>query len=426
MSQSEKHAEGFFHRLDGSAILTLVGIILLFSTAIAMTLIAPRHVDDTWTTPSSYYQVQMYEIADPALYISSATLSTPHLLFVHRLTKGTSLLAFRESEIVRIVAPPELEPYITRFGETPLKLTSNLLLLRKPTPSSSEKGFDAMAAVKTLREKLGDSQEGKNIHYQILELYAPQQDEVFSLAETDGIVEFFVDRDFVILEKDTPSAFHKDPGVIYVKNPQMFRYKKIGETEAFAWDYDPEGVEVKNLDELKSLPFGFKSRKELIELGEHIFAYEGCWYCHTDQTRTLVQDVVLNGSESFPAPPSSPHEYIYQKVTFPGTKRNGPDISRVGIKRPSRDWHKAHFWSPKTASVGSIMPAFQHFFDDDPRGSSRSVVGVPNYKFEAIFQYLMTKGTRITPPTQAWWLGKDPVRTLEIIESRSNPHGEEG
>ncbi len=28
----------------------------------------------------------------------------------------------------------------------------------------------------------------------------------------------------------------------------------------------------------------------------------------------------------------------------------------------------------------------------------------------------MTKGTRITPPTQAWWLGKDPLHTTEIIE----------
>ena len=149
-----------------------------------------------------------------------------------------------------------------------------------------------------------------------------------------------------------------------------------------------------------------------------MYQIEGCWYCHTDQTRTLVQDLVLNGSDSFPSPPSSANEYIYQEVTFPGTKRNGPDLSRTGIKRPSRDWHKAHFWAPKTQSKGSIMPAFRHFFDFDPRGTGRKTVGVPNYKFEAIFQYLMTKGTRITPPTEAWWIGKDPVHTLEIIEGR--------
>ena len=64
------------------------------------------------------------------------------------------------------------------------------------------------------------------------------------------------------------------------------------------------------------------------------------------------------------------------------------------------------------------MPSFRHFFDFDPRGTSSILPGVPNYRFEAIYQYLMTKGTRITPPNQAWWLGKDPVKTKEIIEGQ--------
>jgi cytochrome c oxidase cbb3-type subunit 2 len=64
------------------------------------------------------------------------------------------------------------------------------------------------------------------------------------------------------------------------------------------------------------------------------------------------------------------------------------------------------------------MPSFKHFFDYDPRGTSPAVPGVPNRQFEAVFQYLMTKGTRITPPTEAWWLGLDPVNTLDIIEGR--------
>jgi cytochrome c oxidase cbb3-type subunit 2 len=64
------------------------------------------------------------------------------------------------------------------------------------------------------------------------------------------------------------------------------------------------------------------------------------------------------------------------------------------------------------------MPAFQHFFDDDPRGVTKGEAGVPNRQFEAIYQYLMTKGTRITPPTEAWWLGKDPINTIEIIEGK--------
>jgi len=62
------------------------------------------------------------------------------------------------------------------------------------------------------------------------------------------------------------------------------------------------------------------------------------------------------------------------------------------------------------------MPAFRHFFDSDPRGTSKNPYGIPNYKFEAIYHYLMTKGSRITSPDKGWWLGKDSVNTLEIIE----------
>jgi len=43
---------------------------------------------------------------------------------------------------------------------------------------------------------------------------------------------------------------------------------------------------------------------------------------------------------------------------------------------------------------------------------------VPNCTFEALYQYLMTKGTRITPPNEAWWQGKDPIHTLSIINGQ--------
>jgi len=373
------------HKLDKSAVLTLIGIIFLFSFSIAITLIAPTFIDPSWTEPSSSYQRQVYEISDPNVYISSSTKKGPELQVAYHLRKGISLLAFQESETVKIEAPEELRKYITKHGDQTLKLTTELLLLKKAS--------------------------GTNF-----ELYRPSTSEAFAEVDTEGSVESWIDENFVILEN--PES--KD-GVIFVMNPKEYRVKKYRFGDEEGWMYDPEGTPIGSLDELISHELGFLSRKELIEMGEHIYAIEGCWYCHTDQTRTLIQDVVLNGSESYPAPPSAANEYVYQRITFPGTKRNGPDISRVGVKRPSRDWHKSHFWSPKTASKGSIMPAFQHFFDDDPRGTSASQAGIPNTKFEAVFQYLMTKGTRITPPTKAWWIGKDPVQTKQLIDGRQTP-----
>ena len=411
----------FVAKLDRSAILMIVGVILLFSTSIIVTLVAPRYVDSTWTSPSSPYQVQMYEIQDPNVYLSSVATGGNELQYVHHLKQDFTLMAFKESENLRIVSPPELETFITRFGEETLRLTSQLLMLREPEG-------EMIAQADQLRQNLQKKrpleqgtipQEGlEKVNYQVLELYRPKVTEAFSIEPVGGILQNWVDENYLVLDEEIKHPYHQDYGIIYVQNPQEFRISSLQFGPEKRWRYDPKGRPVKNLEELKSSALGFFSRRELIYLGEHIYAIEGCWYCHTDQTRTLIQDTVLNGSDSYPAPPSSANEYIYQKVTFAGTRRIGPDLSRTGVKRPSRDWHKAHFWAPKTASVGSIMPAFQHFFDNDPRGTGKSTIGVPNYRFEAIYQYMMTKGTRITPPTQAWWLGKDPIKTKEIIEGQ--------
>lgn len=418
--------EDFMHKVDKSAVITIIGIILLFSSAVIVTLLAPRHIDSTWTQPTSTYQVQMYEVADPSLYISSLRSDSSELQSVYHLKRDYSLLAFHEAETVRIVAPDELKKYVTRYNESTLKLTSRLMMLRTPKPALKGMPFDGAKASLEMRLDLQKQWERENPNWQeeglqkpafdFLELFEIDGNEAFAIASTDRIIEDWVDEDYEILDSEVKQSWHEDPGVIYVNNPTEYRVKffKFGREEE--WRYDPEGETLATVEQLKSHPLGFRSRKDLISFGEHLFAIEGCWYCHTDQTRTLVQDVVLNGSEEYPAPPSSANEYIYQKITFPGTRRIGPDLSRVGVKRSSRDWHQSHFWSPKTESKGSIMPSFQHFFDYDPRGTSRKETGIPNHKFEAVFQYLMTKGTRITPPTEAWWLGKDPIKTKEIIE----------
>lgn len=417
MSDQKDHLQ----RWELSAIFTVIGIILLFSTSILVVLIAPRYVDPSWTQPSSEYQVQMYEVSDPNIYISSTSQGDGHLQFVRHLKQDFSLLAFKESDAMRILAPEELDKYVTRHNDPQLRLSSRLLLLRTPVGPMATQASQLRKNMQDEWEKANADWKQNNIgkiDYEILELYDPKLGEAFSLCEVQGSIENWVDEKFTLVD-GSKEEYQKNTGVIYVHNPKEYRISpyRTGSTEG--WKYDPNGKLIKSVDELRSPVLGFRSKKELIEIGEHIFAIEGCWYCHTDQTRTLIQDTVLNGSESYPAPPSSANEYIYQKISFGGTRRIGPDISRVGIKRPSRDWHKAHFWSPKTASEGSIMPAFQHFFDYDPRGTRKtSDVGIPNYQFEAIYQYLMTKGTRITPPTQAWWLGKDPIRTLEIIEGR--------
>lgn len=404
--------------IEKSALFTFIGIILLFSTAIIVTLIAPSYVDPSWTEPTNSYQTQMYTVLDPNVYISSSTSREPQQ--VYHLKNNFSLLGFKESEVTKFITLRELEKYITRKDDKELKLTNKLLLLRKPLDKELELSQKLLLQQEWMSNHLDAEKEGLiKPSFEILELYDPEKEEAFALGSSNGILENWVDRDFLIIEKETIEGTNLKNGVIYINNPREYKVKLVKNKESLSWEFDPQGESITSLNQLKDEPFNFLSRKELIEIGENLYAIEGCSYCHSDQTRTLNQDVVLNGSDSFPAPPSSANEYVYNhRVTFMSTRRIGPDLSRVGVKRPSRDWHKAHFWSPKTASPGSLMPSFAHFFDKDPRGTSPIRLGVPNYKFEAIFQYLMTKGTRITPPNQAWWIGKDPVQTLKILEGK--------
>jgi cytochrome c oxidase cbb3-type subunit II len=400
-------------KLEWSAIWTLVFVVFLFSIAVAVTLIAPSYIDPSWKEASCDYQVQMYQVADPNVYISSATPAGSALQYVYHLKEGFSLTAFQESEFMRILAPESLEKYVTHFGDPELKLTTRILFLQQ---TSDPEKANLLQQELQKRWKSEHKESDFFPHFELLELIDPAKKEAFAVSKRDGILEHWAEKDFVLLGESPPYCTHS--GAIYVKNPQEYRVAEMNYLGKSYWIYQAEGSAIHDLDELKGRRLKFLSRKELIAMGEDIFRAEGCWYCHTDQTRTLVQDTVLNGSEEYPAPPSSANEYVFQRVTFPGTRRIGPDLSRVGIKRASRDWHMSHFFSPKTESKGSVMPAFKHFFDNDPTGSARNPYGIPNYRFEAVFQYLMTKGTRITAPSAAWWLGKDPIQTIKIIEGR--------
>jgi cytochrome c oxidase cbb3-type subunit 2 len=402
------------HRWEWSAILTVLGVLALFSTAIIVILWAPEHIDPSWKQASSPYQAQMYEISDPRVYMSTSSPRRWGLQTVYHMQEGLTLSLFQESELFRIMASEDLQPYITRWNDSKLKLTSRVLFLRKPQNSQLLEVFRDHLKKEWRKERKEDPP-----FFEIFELSEPQKSEGFAVAESDGITEHWAEKDSFRILDQLPS-YDASQGTIYIRNPQEYRVSPINYLGREYWIYQENGDTISSLKELEEGKLRFLSRKKLIELGEDLYRIEGCWYCHTDQTRTLVQDLVLNGSAAFPAPPSSANEYIFQRVTFPGTRRIGPDLSRVGVKKANRDWHLSHFWSPKTESAGTIMPSFKHFFDYDPAGTEKNPYGIPNYKFEAIYQYLMTKGTRITSPDQAWWLGKDPIQALTIIEGKTS------
>ena len=91
--------------------------------------------------------------------------------------------------------------------------------------------------------------------------------------------------------------------------------------------------------------------------GYGIYIREGCKYCHTQQTRTLLARYHALRLEGRPAPVSTPDEFVYDwRQTF-GTKRTGPG-SFAHRRQVRQAWHKAHFNNPRDLVPGSIMPPF--------------------------------------------------------------------
>lgn len=417
--------------IETSARWTILGIVLLFALSIVAVIISPQLTERSWVTPASAYQRLMFELADPNVYLSPTDSHGEKMHTLYHLHAKSVPLAFIESEEEAIFAPPELQSYVTKVGE-PIRLTRRLLLLRELRGAAMQEESEAARWLRTKEYTWKQQKEGVMPRYRALELYDPGVEATFSIADSDGLSEnwvdperyYWVDAGGALHGMVIPSAARRqlgcedlEEGSIFARNPRQYRLSPYSTADGeSAWRYQIGGERIDSMADLKERKMGALSRAYLIDLGEKMVAREGCNTCHTFQTRTLIQDIVHNGLEH-PAPPSSPGEYVYERVSFMGTKRNGPDLSRVGIKRMSRDWHMSHFWSPKTASPGSIMPAYRHFFDFAPSGTPKNKTGIPNYRFEAIYQYLLTKGTRIDNPPQAWWRGGHPA-LRDLLEGR--------
>ncbi len=87
--------------------------------------------------------------------------------------------------------------------------------------------------------------------------------------------------------------------------------------------------------------------------GRDIYVREGCYLCHSQMIRSLRDEVERYGHYSLAA------ESMYDRPFQWGSKRNGPDLARVGGKY-SDDWHRGHLINPRSVVPTSIMPGYSH------------------------------------------------------------------
>ena len=86
----------------------------------------------------------------------------------------------------------------------------------------------------------------------------------------------------------------------------------------------------------------------LQQRGRRVYLREGCWYCHSQYVRPVTGETRRWG------PVSEAGEYAYDVPHLFGTRRIGPDLTRVGLKYGD-EWHYAHFWNARM-----LTPEFDH------------------------------------------------------------------
>lgn len=122
---------------------------------------------------------------------------------------------------------------------------------------------------------------------------------------------------------------------------------------------------------------GMRPYTPLELVGYNIYIREGCYNCHSQQIRPLRDEVTRYGHYSLAAESMYDHPFQW------GSKRTGPDLSRVGGKY-SDEWHKAHMVEPRDVVPESIMPSYEFllkkgvaYHDIDKHLKALHMVGVP-------------------------------------------------
>jgi cytochrome c oxidase cbb3-type subunit I/II len=93
--------------------------------------------------------------------------------------------------------------------------------------------------------------------------------------------------------------------------------------------------------------------------GRVIYGREGCAYCHTQQIRSVPEDVRRFGA------PTEPWETKYDYPQLWGTRRIGPDLSRE-FNLHSSDWQLTHLYNPRLIVRDSVMPGYPWLFRGSP------------------------------------------------------------
>ena len=161
---------------------------------------------------------------------------------------------------------------------------------------------------------------------------------------------------------------------------------------------------------------GLKPYPALELAGRDVYVSEGCYVCHSQMVRRFWTETERYG------PYGVAGEYVYDRPFQWGSKRTGPDLSRLA-GRYSDAWHVAHLRNPRDVVPESVMPGYpwlEHrkvdgklvarkmqvlrkigdpYTDQDIAGAAEAVAG--KTEMDALVAYLQGMGKIMITPQQS-------------------------
>lgn len=130
-----------------------------------------------------------------------------------------------------------------------------------------------------------------------------------------------------------------------------------------------------NQDNYKPLPTAVPLTPEEFD-GKMTYIENGCVACHTQQVRNVDMD------KPYGERPGIAADYAQNKrmgiwmntATLMGTERTGPDLTNIGKRQPSIDWHLLHLYQPRAAVSSSIMPSYPWLFEEKLNPAEEDVI----------------------------------------------------
>ncbi|MBI3413874.1 MAG: cbb3-type cytochrome c oxidase subunit II [Verrucomicrobia bacterium] len=147
------------------------------------------------------------------------------------------------------------------------------------------------------------------------------------------------------------------------------------------------------------------NRPGLANQGREIYRANGCFYCHSQQVgpRDSSSDITRGWGKRH----SVAQDYINDLPVMLGSRRLGPDLMNVGVRRAEDEtgtnlvWHLQHLYNPQITSPGSIMPSYPYLFEKRQlsRGQAHTAEALP-----LSGRFAPPEGIEIVPKPEAFAL----------------------